>query len=201
MLVIGLITASGFWVWWFTQYRPRLEEIEILVQQENRLRVANQQARRTVAALGIDRIREAIDAYDRQAEHVAQLVPADTVVFDALALISNKAQPLEVRVIGVQPSPEETSGAFRVQPYQVRVSGTYHDVAAFMAELLSLPRITRITDARLRQLEQSTGIPNEVPVYAVEASFTLKVYATRLERDGAVDPGPQSGTSSRGTGS
>lgn len=181
MLVIGLITASGFWVWWFAQYQPKIEQIEVLVEHENRLRIGNQQARRTVAALGLDKIREAIDAYDRQAEHVSALVPPDTVVIDALALISQTAQPLDVKVSGVQPMPEEADGDFRVSKYQVRASGEYHDVATFMTQLLSLPRITRISNAQVRQVQLSAGAPGMPPAHGVEAAFTLSVYATRVD--------------------
>jgi len=179
MLVIGLITASSFWVWWFTRYQPKMEEIQSLAEQENRLLLSNQQARRTVAALGLERIQQSIDAYDRQAEYVAQLVPPDTVPFDALGIIGEKAREFGVRVSGVQPQPDDTSGGFLVRKYQVRVIGEYHDVAAFMTELLSLPRITRISEGQLRQIQQPPSVAGGAPNYQVESVFTLGVYSTR----------------------
>lgn len=183
MLVIGLITASGFWIWWFSKYQPRMEDIQTLVEQENRLRISNQQARRTVAALGLDRIQKAIDAYDRQAEHVAELVPADTVSFDALSVVSERAQQFDVRIGGVQPQRDETSGGFLVKKYQIRATGEYHDVAALMSDLLSLPRITRLSEAQIRQIQQPPATPGAPPNHLVEAVFTLNVYATRVEAE------------------
>lgn len=188
MLVIGLITASGFWIWFFADYQPQMDQIETLVEHESRLRASNQQARRTVAALGLDRIREAIEAYDQQAEHVSALIPPDTVEAEVLPTIANVATRFNVEQGDIVPQPERREGGFVVRSFEVTASGEYHDVAAFMTELLSLDRITRITNTRFDQVRGTTDTPQGLVLqFTVDATFTLHLYSTPVAADESED--------------
>lgn len=176
MLVVGLLTVSSFYVWTITRYRPRLESIEQLVAHETRLQQANQQTRRAIAALGLDRIRSTLEAYDKQAEHVGRLVPPDGEDLKILPAIAQHADALGIRLEEITPLEPSRQGPFVVYRFRIRALGGYHDIGAFITELLMLPRITQIRDAQIRATTIESR--NGQSVRGVRASFDLLAFAT-----------------------
>lgn len=190
ILAIGVITVVGFYYWTVNRYQPRLEVIEQLANREARLLQINQQTRRAIAALGLDRIHAILEAYDRQAEYVGQLVPPDGQDLRILPAISRHAEAFGVRLEEITPVDPIREGSFMVYRFRINAMGGYHDIGAFLAELLSLPRITQIRDAKLRAV--TIGFQDGQPIRGVRASFDLLAYA-RVVAD-------SSGTSTAGTG-
>lgn len=196
VIVVGLLTLGSFYVWWVTKYEPTQQEIVQLSQQEAALRSSNEESRRTIANLGIDELRELIDEADRRYRVVQEMVPPDTLRDPLLSRITTMAREFDVDIEHIQPRDPTPSGEFVVGGFDLRVVGRYHDVGAFITQLLSLERITQVRSAMLQatQLQAAGGGPAPGGTtsggepggggWAVRVAFTLLTYAFPTDEAG-----------------
>lgn len=157
MLVIGVLTAGLFYVWWVSKYQPRQEEIVELTSRQAELQAATAELRRILAETNTERIRQSIQQYDQQLSQVTQLVPPDSFNVQMLPLVTQTANQYDVQIQSINPIQQKKQQGFLTDGAQITVIGQYHNVGAFITALLNLEHITQIQNASLQVADRQGG--------------------------------------------
>lgn len=140
LIVFGLILGGAYWFFVKDQYaqldRVEKREAELKTQYEQKAyKVANLQTFKNQMA----EMEETFGALIKQ-------LPSDTEVPGLLEDITNTAlgNGLELQEITLQP--EQTRDFYIELPINIRVRGTYHELASFVSSIAGLPRIVTLHD-------------------------------------------------------
>lgn len=176
ILAIVLLTSSAAYLWWTLRAAPRLEELAAMSERSAALSAANQLARRAVGEEGMERVRRAIEAYARQAEAVASLLPSDSVARPLLPTISELARAFDITLTELAPLAKTRGDEYDIETYSVKLRGRYHDLGAFLAAIGNLDQIVHIREmnASVMPFRESSAGPSGVRL--IEASFKLEAY-------------------------
>jgi len=155
-LVFVLILGSGYWFMVKDQYaeldRAESQEVTLKQQYESKaFKVANLVAYRQQ----MEEMEESFGALLKQ-------LPADTEVPGLLEDITNTGlgTGLDINSIGLKP---EVSREFYVElPIDISVSGTYHDMAAFVSGVAALPRIVTLHDFNISSSGKSGDLTMDI---------------------------------------
>lgn len=144
LIVFGLILGGGYWFFIKDQYsqleRVEKREVELKQQYEQKAyKVANLQTFKNQMA----EMEETFGALVKQ-------LPSDTEVPGLLEDITNTAlgNGLELQEITLQP--EQTRDFYIELPINIRVRGTYHELASFVSSIAGLPRIVTLHDFTIK---------------------------------------------------
>ncbi len=144
LLVIGLILGGGYWFFIKDQY-SRLEKVE---RTERELKQTYEQKAYQVANLEVFKaqmaeMKETFGALVRQ-------LPSETEVPGLLEDITNTALGSGLSLKEVTLQPEQQRDFYSELPIDIRVSGSYHELASFVSSVASLPRIVTLHDLTIK---------------------------------------------------
>jgi type IV pilus assembly protein PilO len=151
LLVFGLIMGGGYWFFikdQFTQLdRVKSTELELRQNYESK---AYQVANLSVFKAQMVEMEETFGALVRQ-------LPSETEVPGLLEDITNTALGSGLALQEVKLQPEQKRDFYSELPINIRVSGSYHELAAFVSSVASLPRIVTLHDLTIKP----TGADND----------------------------------------
>lgn len=209
LLAALFLSLAGAGYWWRTSYQPRragLDERQAVLDAKQ---LQIREARTQLVNLGVDGIEDAIARLESEAHARSAQVPEGEEVASSAAdmtqALGSAAGRHRVRVQWTRPVESVEEGAFRVDGLQAHVSGRYHDVGAFLTEMLSLPRITQLRSTCVEAVPDSLlaqaagGFPGGAatpvepcspeasaagrdggdPAFSVRAVFTLNWFSLR----------------------
>lgn len=142
-VLLGLFAALLVGGWWF-DWKSQLEELEGKRQQEVKLKDEY-----------LDKKRQAVNLE----EHRKQLAEIDKTFGSLLKQLPNKAE-MEALLIDInqaglgrglqfelfKPGRETTRDFYAELPITLKITGTYHDLGAFSADVAKLSRIVSLTN-------------------------------------------------------
>lgn len=140
IIIFGLILGGGYWFFVKDQY-AQLERVE-KTEQELRKRYedkAYQVANLEVFKAQMEEMEETFGALVRQ-------LPSETEVPGLLEDITNTALGSGLALQEVKLQGEQRRDFYAELPINIRVSGTYHELATFVSSVASLPRIVTLHD-------------------------------------------------------
>ena len=144
LLVFGLILGGGYWFFIKDQYvqldRVENTELELRKNYENK---AYQVANLTVFKAQMMEMEETFGALVRQ-------LPSETEVPGLLEDITNTALGSGLSLQEVELQPEQKRDFYSELPINIRVSGSYHELATFVSSVASLPRIVTLHDLTIK---------------------------------------------------
>lgn len=149
ILCLGIIVAG----WWFG-WRGSLETLEVAKQKETELRGVFTTKKNQAVNL---------EAYKKQLADIDQAFGAmlkqlpNKQEMDALITDVNQAglgRGLQFDLF--KPEAETVSEFYAETPIRVKVSGGYHDVAAFVSDISKLSRIVTLQDIAMEPAKDST---------------------------------------------
>ncbi len=153
---------------------PRNEANDEVRARLESLDVQNRQAQVIIARGGVDELRRRMDQYTRHVDRLEELIPGEEEVPALLDDIQGLARSSGVDVLGLDPEPPEASGPYTRLGRQMTVVGEYHDVAAFLTSIASLPRIVTPVQVDVAIFNQPQSRPGmEFPV---QATFRIETY-------------------------
>lgn len=144
LIVFGLIVGGGYWFFIKDQY-IQLERVEKTEQdlrkkyEEKAYRVANLEVFKAQMA----EMEETFGALVRQ-------LPSETEVPGLLEDITNTALGSGLSLREVKLQPEQQRDFYAELPINIRVSGSYHELASFVSSVASLPRIVTLHDLTIK---------------------------------------------------
>ena len=144
LLVFGLIMGGGYWFFIKDQFaqldRVKSAELELRQNYENK---AYQVANLSVFKAQMVEMEETFGALVRQ-------LPSETEVPGLLEDITNTALGSGLALQEVKLQPEQKRDFYSELPINIRVSGSYHELAAFVSSVASLPRIVTLHDLTIK---------------------------------------------------
>lgn len=186
-LIIGLILIALIYPFYSFWYKGKREEVTAM---QTRLETLEDQNRRAqvLAARGGGDLEERLALYERQVGKLEELIPAAEEVAGLLDDISVRARQFRVELSRVIPESPEAGSFYTKTAYTMGVVGEYHDVARFLTEIASLPRIVTPVEVELELF----GSPETFPELQspVQANFRIETYVLP---EASPTPSPQAG--------
>ena len=144
LIIFGLIAGGGYWFFIKEQY-AQLERVE---RTEQELRKTYEEKAYQVANLEVFKAQMA-EMEETFGALVRQL-PSETEVPGLLEDITNTALGNGLALQEVALQPEQRRDFYSELPINIRVSGSYHELASFVSSVASLPRIVTLHDLTIK---------------------------------------------------
>ena len=152
---------------------PKHEANDLVRDRVETLDLQNIQADVIVMRGGAD-LEARMALYERHVARLEELIPAQEEVPALVDDIQSRARVSNVEVVGLDPEPTAPAGPYNRTGYQMSVVGEYHEVARFLSEIASLPRI--VTPVQLEMQTYSGASQRADMVSPVQASFRIETY-------------------------
>jgi type IV pilus assembly protein PilO len=172
--VLSVLLSGGLLaVFFFTHFLPfnypnQQERLGVLKTDFERKSTELARARTTVADL--PRFEAEYEQLHDRWVLAAELLPTDRQLGSLLRKITLAGQETGVQFVRFKPSAPKTETYYTEMPVQISVSGGYHQVGSFLAELANLRRIVTVTDMRLKTNPGLSGNPLATTAIEVTAS-------------------------------
>ena len=144
LIIFGLIAGGGYWFFIKDQY-AQLERVE---RTEQELRKTYEEKAYQVANLEVFKAQMA-EMEETFGALVRQL-PSETEVPGLLEDITNTALGSGLALQEVKLQPEQRRDFYSELPINIRVSGSYHELASFVSSVARLPRIVTLHDLTIK---------------------------------------------------
>ena len=198
-IAIGLVAIALAGYYYSYPYAARQSEldaarthVETLEAQNARAKV--QASRNDVAALNAEAERTGAGL-----SAMRQLVPTEHEVPALLEEISTAARRENLEIGGVTPEPVLRGEEFDTYRYKIGVTGGYHALSAFLANVGSLPRIVAPVTFTLVPVADNAVKPGQRATTSLAATVTLQAYVVRTPPGAPNVPnGPNAGAASAG---
>lgn len=132
-------------------------------------------------AMQIDELRQQKQAVQERVDRLEQQLP-DQAEIDALLSGINQAGLARTLSFDLfKPGPVQLRDYHAEMPIAIRVTGRYHDLGAFAADLARLPRIVSIQDIQLTVLPEPPASPDgrpRTPAHLLAMEATARTYRT-----------------------
>lgn len=174
VLLLAVLILGGLgYIGYEHVYRPRAEEIAATGERVERLRMQNTAAREVTDNRGRSEVERRLALHREQLQQVEGLIPSSEELPDLLDLISAEAQRTGVDLSLIQPVGATAEQFYTRRTYELGVRGSYHQIAEFLTEVASLPRIVTPIGLNL-SLREEAPEPGEDP--QLEAAFSIETY-------------------------
>lgn len=172
-LLVGILISAVSYLYFFAGFMPfgyqamQKEKKELQVRYEH-LSSDLEKARQTAA--NMPRVEREFDLVQRRYTAAQKLLPEEREVANLLRMVALVGQQEGVRFDLFRPAPQVVQGYYIENPVDIKVTGGYHEVGSFLAEVANLSRIINVARLNLKSFDK--GNTDET----VEASFTASAY-------------------------
>jgi type IV pilus assembly protein PilO len=189
LLSIGLAAVYQQLVW-----TPKNKELTIIAVRLDTLDSLNKLAKSEVAKGTATKMKQEADTYARELAGLRHLVPMENEVPALLESISTAARHAGLELSDVQPDGILDGDQFNTYKYKLGVTGAYHQVGEFLANVGSLSRIvapinltltpsSRVGERKPKKNEQFLDARFQIQTYVARAS--VKPVAVPSAKPGA----------------
>ncbi|HEY4319656.1 MAG TPA: type 4a pilus biogenesis protein PilO [Gemmatimonadales bacterium] len=141
-------------------------------------------ARRDIAKESVEDVKKRVANYRASLVLLRTLVPEQREVTNLLDDVTNRSRVRGVRMTGFQPvTPTPGPSPFNTYAYQFTVVGHYHQVAEFLTDIASLPRIMVPGDVKLVAANPQQARAFGDTTAMLEAHFTVRTYVKATPED------------------
>jgi type IV pilus assembly protein PilO len=187
-LVVGILAAALFYVFWAYWYSPQNLLVEELEAQVEQLETENQRAQ-IISARGGAELQERLALYERHVGQLERLIPQREEVASLLNNITAEGIRNGVEIATLRPEDENAGAFYTKKSYELEVIGDYHNIGRFLGAIASLPRIITPMNLELMIFQGDDTVLN--PEY--EAPLTARLTIQTYILPAAVDAPPVEG--------
>lgn len=142
LVVVAILAIGLAAVYQQLYWSPKNVELTTVAVRLDTLDSLNKAAKAEVAQGSAAKMRAEAEAYSRELSVLRHLVPTSNEVAPLLESISNAARRAGLELAEVAPDGGVVTGdRFDTYKYKLGVTGPYHQVGEFLANVASLPRI------------------------------------------------------------
>jgi len=188
LLSVGLAVVYQQLVW-----TPKNAELTTIAVRLDTLDSLNKLAKSEVAKGTATKMKQEADMYARELAGLRHLVPTENEVPALLESISTAARRAGLELSDVQPDVIVDGDQFNTYKYRLGVTGAYHQVAEFLANVGSLSRIVapiNLTLTPTARIGERRPKKNE---QFLDAKFQIQTYVARASTKPAVMPAAKPG--------
>ena len=174
-LVVGYFGYAGFSMVGLTGYKPLGLHRDSLQAEIDTINAQVTRAKRDVAGGAIERLDQRLAEFAGSLALMRQLVPSRSEVPNLLDDITSRAKMRGTTFAGFQPQAVESGTPFDTQRYRLTVAGQYDQVAEFLTDIASLPRIIVPYDLHLRRVQGPVADTSKV-TSLLQATFAIRTF-------------------------
>lgn len=177
LIFLSLAGLGGYYQYVFS---PRAAEISTIETHLEALNKQNQAAKVELGKGTVEELRAQAARYQANLVLMRQLVPTGNEVPALLEQVSTAARRVGLDLSEVAPSPPVRGETFDTYRYKLRVTGEYHELAAFLANVGSLTRIVAPINLKLAPSGGGRGRGKAAPSSAkLDAEFEIQTYVAK----------------------
>jgi type IV pilus assembly protein PilO len=189
ILLSALVSSGLLAVFFFTHFLPfgypnQQDRLNTLQTDFERKSTELGRARATVADL--PRFEAEYEQLHDRWLLAGELLPTDRELGSLLRRITLAGEETGVQFVLFKPASPTTETYYPEMPVQISVTGGYHQVGSFLAELANMRRIVTVSDVRLKTA--TGGATN--PLATTSAEFTASAFSLNT----APAPAPKAGS-------
>jgi len=178
-LVLGYFGYAGFSMAGLTGYKPLGLQRDSLQTEIDSINARVTRAKRDVAGGALEKLDQRLAEFTGNLALMRQLVPAKSEVPNLLDDITSRAKMRGTTFAGFTPQAVESNSPYDIQRYRLTVSGQYDDIAEFLTDVSSLPRIIVPYDLHLQRV-QGPAADTSQTARTLQATFAIRTYVKQL---------------------
>jgi type IV pilus assembly protein PilO len=174
--IIVLLVVGGFWFFFWSDQSSELESLE-----DHYRSVENERAEKQAYVDNLAKYEARLNDLQESLNQAREQLPDDPDVPQLLAQLDNRARQAGLQIDRFEPRGETVKDFVAEIGFDVKVRGSYHEIASFIDSVGKLDRIVNVMGI---QMEQPQTVNQKV---VVKSAFTIKAY--RFVEGGAPPPG------------
>lgn len=184
MVLLALCGVLAIGAYWYLYLDPKAQELVAVESHIETLTQQNERAKSELARGNPEQLRQEALEYRRNLDVMRQLVPTSNEVPDLLEQVSTAARRVGLDLEGVEPEPVIGGDQFDTYRYRISLTGDYHAIGAFMANVGSLTRIVAPVNLQLKvaangQQEQTRSRAGAPERQQLTTAFQIQTYVAR----------------------
>ena len=183
LFLLMFLSLGGLGGYYMYVFAPRGEEIGRIEEHLEALNTQNQKAKIELGKGTVEELRAQAAAYQANLTVMRQLVPTSNEVPALLEQVSTAARRVGLDLAEVAPSPPVIGETFDTYRYKLRVSGQYHELAAFLTNVGSLTRI--VAPINLRLAPRPVTGKGRATTVKLDAEFEIQTYVAQAGNEPA----------------
>jgi type IV pilus assembly protein PilO len=178
-LVVAYFGYVGFDMVGLTGYKPLGIYCDSLQTEIDTITAQVTRAKRDVAGGALDKLDRRLAEFGATLDQVRQLVPAKSDVPNLLDDITSRAKMRGTTWAGLAPQATESGTLYDIQRFRLTVSGQYDQVAEFLTDIASLPRIIVPYDVHLARVQGAAADTTQTAA-RLQATFAIRTFVKQM---------------------
>lgn len=185
LLLVALLVGGLGAVYQQLVWTPKHAELTSLAARLDTLDSLNRIAKLEVAKGTAAKMRREADEYGAQLDLLRRLVPTENEVPALLESISSAARRAGLEFSDVQPDGVLNGDQFDTYRYKLAVTGPYHQIAEFLSNIGSLPRIVAPINVDMKLTNRpSSEIRPKKDEQLLDVHFGIQTYVAHAPPKG-----------------
>jgi type IV pilus assembly protein PilO len=176
LLLIGLLSVGLAAVYHQLYWSPKNTELNIIEFRLDTLDSLNRIAKVEVAKGSATKMKQEGDVFARELSVLRRLVPTENEVPSLLESISTAARRAGLELVDIQPDGIVNGDQFDTYKYRLGVTGPYHQVADFLTNIGSLPRIVSPINLSMSPTTRTGELRPKKDEQFLDARFGVQTY-------------------------
>jgi type IV pilus assembly protein PilO len=182
MVLVTMVALALVAAYWNFAYNPKSIELAAMAGRVDTLEANNARAKAEASKGNAEKLKAEAEQFSRDLEVMRQLVPTGNEVPALLEQVSTAARRAGLDLSTVQPQPVIEGKQFDTYRYTLAVTGGYHAVAEFLANVGSLTRIVAPVNVSLAPASnpnREAVARRPVGASAIDTKFEIQTYVAR----------------------
>ena len=182
MVLVCLVAVALGGLYYMYVWSPKRTELATLSTRVDSLEAANTRARTEVAKGTADQLQAEAEQYAKDLEVMRTLVPTGNELPALLEQVSTSARRAGLDLSAVEPQPVVEGEQFDTYKYKIAVTGGFHALGEFLANVGSLTRIVapiNLSLAPAANTAMSAVKLRPVGSAAIDSKFEIQTYVIR----------------------
>jgi type IV pilus assembly protein PilO len=193
LLVVTLLSVGLAAVYQQLVWTPKNKDLTTIAVRLDTLDSLNKLAKSEVAKGTATKMKQEADTYARELAELRHLVPMENEVPALLESISTAARHAGLELSDVQPDGIVDGDQFNTYKYKLGVTGAYHQVGEFLANVGSLSRIVAPINLTLTPSSRVGERKPKKDQQFLDARFQIQTYVARASVKPAAIPSAKPG--------
>jgi type IV pilus assembly protein PilO len=193
LLVVALLSIGLAVVYQQLVWTPKNKDLTMIAVRLDTLDSLNKLAKSEVAKGTATKMKQEADTYARELAELRHLVPMENEVPALLESISTAARHAGLELSDVQPDGIVDGDQFNTYKYKLGVTGAYHQVGEFLANVGSLSRIVAPINLTLTPTSRVGERKPKKNEQFLDARFQIQTYVARASVKPAAVPSAKPG--------
>jgi Tfp pilus assembly protein PilO len=182
LLLLTVVAVVALYFTWaglslvgLTGYRPLGLRADSLRTEINDINAQVSRAKRDVAQGALSQMEQRLGEFTASLNLMRQLVPVTSEVPNLLDDIASRAKMRGATFSGFTPQPLESGSPYDTQRYKLAAAGQYDQIAEFVTDIASLPRIIVPYDVHIQPI-QGPAADTSTGGALLQATFSVRTY-------------------------